>query len=259
MEVLWPGNSAKAKVISAILSQAPANLPFTIFDFGCGTGGEWPRVLSQHGNIHLIGYDPLEGSIEEARSRLTQHNVELFTSGQLLSQTFKADFVVSFSVLEHVYDRRTYLQTAKAHLAESGIFYLNYDDGHFRNTLDLTAPPLWPRQSREWIHNLLAGPLACVGLTKRYQKRIRRAEMDKLIEETGFRVIEESYSNLASLKGLYNLIPENKRENYMRLWLDLEEELNAKFLIRSEDDSLGDSANLWQVMASRTVVLRHRR
>ena len=40
-------------------------------------------------------------------------------------------FLVSFSVLEHVVDRRRYLQAARANLAPGGRAYLNYDSGHF--------------------------------------------------------------------------------------------------------------------------------
>ena len=41
----------------------------------------------------------------------------------------------------------------------------------------------------------------------------------------------------------------------MELWVQLEEELNTRF-IKDSGYQWGDSVNLWRVMGSRTVVLR---
>ena len=190
-----------------------------------------------------------------AKTRLKGLNAELFTGNELQNLTLKAHFVVSFSVLEHVFDRRSYLLTAKNHLAEKGIFYLNYDDGHFRNFLDLNAPRLWPSQCKKWLHNLLTKRLAQAGKISQFQMRVDRTTIEKLIAETGFRVLRAFYSNLSSLKGLYKTIPDQNRQDFSRLWLTLENELNAKFLTESEHRKLGDTANLWQFMGSRTLVL----
>jgi len=255
--MLWLGNAAKAKVISAILAATSGSSSKIIFDYGCGSGGDWPRILSQYRNLHLIGYDPSPKRIEAARTKLVGFNAQLLSRNQLKEQTFKADYVVSFSVLEHVYDRRAYLQTAKKHLHEDGTFYLNYDDGHFRNVLDLTDPSLWAGQISEWMHNLLAGPLARVGRTSGFQERVSRPDMDRLVDQVGFCRIDEFYSNVSSLKNLYKLLPEDKRADYMRLWLTIEDELNAKYLVHKANETMGDSANIWPVMNSRTLVLRH--
>ncbi len=173
----WFGNAAKAKIIQEILrdiSKREIGNRVLIFDYGCGTGGDWPRVLNDYPSIHLVGYDPNRSAIEVAKTRLQGFSAELLTGDQLQSMPFLADYIVSFSVFEHVYDRLAYLQTAKTHLAEDGIFYLNYDDGHFRNMLDLNAPRAWPVTLRVWLHNLLSSSLAKLGWKAQFQRRVPR-------------------------------------------------------------------------------------
>ncbi len=258
-KLYWLGNSAKVKIIGDVLKQVQES-PSTkilIFDYGCGAAGDWPAILSDHSNLELVAYDPSRSSIAAAKTRLQGFNATLYTGDELDGVTFKARFVASFSVFEHVYNRRKYLQTAKDHLAADGIFYLNYDDGHFRNFLDLNAPRLWPNQLSVWLHNRLAEPLARAGYISQFQKRVNRANIDRLIAELGFDVQREFYSNLRSLKDMEKSIPDDKLEDFMRVWLALEDELNAHFLVEGQQEVLGDTANLWRFMGSRTLVLTH--
>jgi hypothetical protein len=193
-----------------------------------------------------------------ARVRLKGLKAKLFTGNELQKLNFKANFVVSFSVLEHVYDRRLYLQTAKEHLAQNGFFYITYDDGHFRNFLDLNRPRLWLSQYMTWIHNLMTEPLARAGKTSKFQKRVNRTDIDRLIAETGFQVKEVFYSNLASLKALCKTIQNEKLVDFAHFWLSIENELNNRFLLDSSTKIFEDTANLWQVMSSRTLILCHK-
>lgn len=253
----WTGNSAKSKVIGEVLdaAQAQPERQLLVFDYGCGSGGDWPSILPDYPNLRLIGYDPIVREIEIARTRLKGLPAQMLTGAELAEKDFRAEYILSFSVFEHVYDRRAYLQTAHRHLAENGRFYLNYDDGHFRSLLDLSAPGTWPVTIRVWLHNLLARPLARLGWVSQFQARVDRVEVDRLIEEAGFTIERAFYSNLTSLKSITKGLSAEKREAFARMWIALEEQLNAEFL---EEGAviLGDSANLWQQMGSRTCVLR---
>lgn len=254
----WTGNAAKAKVIREILDdpRVQAGEDILIFDYGCGTGGDWKTILPQFRNLSVIGYDPSEKSVAIAKEKLKGEKAEFLTDSELNGRAFKADFIVSFSVLEHVYERRHYLQTAKDHLAENGVFYLNYDDGHFRTALDLNAPRTWLTELRVWLHNLLAGILARVGWVAQYQQRVNRSDIDALIAQVGFETTRVFYSNLGSLKGLYKLVSPPKREEFTRIWIAVEDALNEQFL-EYGGTRLGDPANLWQFMGTRTLVLRN--
>jgi SAM-dependent methyltransferase len=252
----WLGNAAKTKVINEIIEQISENSRPLIFDYGCGTGGDWPRILADYPGIQLVAYEPAHKSAEIAKDKLRNLPAKILTGTELKEATFKADFIVSFSVFEHVYDRASYLQTAKKHLAQAGTFYLNYDDGHFRNFLDLNRPNFWFPQLKEWLQNLLADPLATAGIVDKFQKRVDRADVDALVERAGFQIANQFYSNLSSLKGLHKHISPDKQADFSQFWLEIEDTLNAKFY-EEGTASLGDSANLWQVMVSRTLVLNH--
>ena len=79
--------------------------------------------------------------------------------------------------------------------------------------------------------------------------------MDKLVELVGLERIGSFYSNLRCLKELNKHIDVEKRTDLMELWIEFEEALNSQFL-KDSNYQWGDSANLWRIMGSRTVILR---
>jgi SAM-dependent methyltransferase len=253
-KLYWSGNSAKTKILREILGKLSDDRPTIIFDYGCGDGGDWPLVLRDYPQIRLIGYEPHDKSFAMAKKSLQGLNVELYTGKDIDKLDFKADFIVSFSVLEHVYDRYFYLQTARKLLAYNGLFYLNYDDGHFRNFLDLNRPGHWFGQLKEWLHNLLAGPSSWIGITSGYQQRIHSQELENLVRETGFEIGRSEYSNLVSFKQLQKTLPEELLQEFSVFWLEVEEKLNNRFHLKQQI-FMGDSANLWQQMGSITYTL----
>ena len=144
---------------------------------------------------------------------------------------------------------------------QGGLLFLNYDDGHFRNRLDLNRPWESKDQIKELLINLLARPLAALGLKRRYQRRVTRVEARELAQGAGFRVEDEFYSNLPSLKGFHSELEgpgwnEESRQEFARAWQALEELLNRRYLRQGPRPRLGDPVNLWTHMLSRTLVLR---
>lgn len=252
----WLGNAAKTRIIAEILSRTAHGQETLIFDYGCGRAGDWPEILAAHPHLRLIGYEPHGPSYRAARERLDGLRAEILTGSSIETASFQADIIVSLSVLEHVYDRAFYLRTAKRLLAKDGVFYLNYDDGHFRTMLDLSQPRQWPSQVREWVHNLLAWPLGRLGCVGFYQGRVYGAELDRLLGESRLRTTRVFYSNLASLKALQKRIPPEQLEDYGHFWLQVEEWLNSSFAYEGPVQ-LGDRLNLWGQMPSRTLVLEH--
>lgn len=253
--VFWPGNSAKTRIIREIV-QAINNHPVLIFDYGCGKASGWRHILERYPNIKLVGYDPDEHAIRSAERNLQGLSATFYTGRAISELSFQADYIISFSVLEHVYNRRQYLQNAKRLLAQTGIFYLNYDDGHFRVNMDLTAPSSWVTSLRVYLHNALDPCLPRIGLVSKYQRRVSRLEIEALVKETGFQIADEFYSNLSCFKGLFKYIPKDKEERFMELWINVENILNEEFRYRSSP-YCGDFVNLWRFMASRTLILRH--
>lgn len=256
-KLYWLGNIAKTRIIGAILDHWGVHRDPLIFDYGCGDGGDWPAILKDHPGIKLVGYEPDRGSADRARERLNGMSATILSTDGLKRADFRANVIVSFSVLEHVYDKRHYLATAKRLLANDGIFYLNYDDGHFRNQLDLWRPSAWPTALREFIHNLTVVPLATLGVVSSFQRRVLRADIDALVRQMGFETRAVEYDNLLAFKELFKTLPPQRQLEFVRFWSVIEARLNECFLAEGSV-SMGDSANLWREMASRTLTLVHK-
>lgn len=255
-KIYWLGNAAKSRIIEIILRLVDHNENVIIFDYGCGDGGDWPAICEDYPQIRLIGYEPSRASFEKSRNRLNASNALILTGNALENETFHADFIVSFSVLEHVRNRRDYFLTAKRHLATNGYFFLNYDDGHFRNYLDINKPALWPYQALSWVLTLGSKVLGGLMPASQYQRPVIDSEVNALIQEAGFRVVGDEYANLASLKRLFATVPPENQHDFCNFWLQVEERLNTDFRRGSSDDG-NTVENLWQEMYSRSLHLVH--
>lgn len=256
-KLYWLGNAAKSQIIKEILESHSGSTPVTVFDYGCGDGSDWPAILADHPWVQLIGYEPYASSCQKARKRLRNYAADIIGGQQIETLAVKADYIVSFSVFEHVVDREAYLRHAKRILASKGVFYLNYDDGHFRNWLDISQPTTWLPALRAWSRTVISRPLAAIGFTTRYQRRVNVSELKRLIAETGFRIMSVAYHNLPCLKGLAKTIPDEARQSYATWWLVVEKYLNEHF--RYPQCGISDTqTNLWLQMTSCTLRLQHK-
>ena len=253
----WLGNSAKSRVIDEILAITPESEPVTVFDYGCGDGGDWPSILAEHPNLRLLGYEPYAPSYRKARERLGNLAADILTGNDIDALAVKADYIVSFSVFEHVVQRSGFLRHAKRILAANGMFYLNYDDGHFRNILDVSRPATWMPALRAWGRTVVSRPFAALGLQSHYQRRVNAEDVDHLVVESGFRIDRVDYHNLICLKELAKAMPRSLQQGYAAWWLDAEKQLNEQFRAQLSEKRHGDTTNLWQQMLSRTLRLRH--
>jgi SAM-dependent methyltransferase len=251
----WLGNAAKMTIIDEILARFPGPQPAIIFDYGCGAGGDWPDILSAYPHFHLIGYEPHGPSAAEAQRRL-QGSAEIWTGDAIAKLSFSADVIVSFSVFEHVVDRNDFLVHARRLLASDGIFFLNYDDGHFRYRIDLGYPAGWPERIRSALRTMVSGPLAALGFPSRYQRRVAARDADRLVLQNGFDIERIDYANIDDFKSLAKAISEDEIQGFSRLWIETENKLNKQFRSKLPSEHYGDDTNLWKAMSSRTLVLR---
>lgn len=253
----WLGNIAKTVAIDEILKARDSSRQTVVFDYGCGDGGDWPRILKDYQDLVLVAYEPGERSFRAAQRRLQGVNARLLSGPDIHSLNIRADFIVSFSVFEHVYDRLQFLRLAKHILAPQGLFYLNYDDGHFRNCLDLTRPSTWLGAVREWVHSAMSPALAAIGRAGRYQRRVEVDEAERLLAQAGFRTERVAYHNLTCLKLLYKTLSEEQQERFSSQWMEFELMLNRDYRKTLDVQLYGDRTNLWHSMGSRTMYLRH--
>lgn len=253
----WLGNVAKTRIISELLAHCQGPELVTVFDYGCGDGGDWPRILGDNPHLRLVAFEPGAAAYRKACERLRGFNAKILTRDAMDSLDLQAEYIVSFSVFEHVVDQVHFLQNAKRVLAPGGLFYLNYDDGHFRNLLDLADSATWLPALRARLRTLVSPLLAAFHRETGFQRRVVAAAVDHLVAESGFRIERVDYHNLLSLKDLAKSVPESLREDYARWWLATELSLNDQFAIALEESHFGDSINLWGQMVSRTLSLRH--
>lgn len=257
-KLYWLGNVAKTRIVLEVLEQSSRTAPVTIFDYGCGDGGDWPSILRDHPHLHLVAFEPGAASFGKAVKRLAGYDAAILTGDAMSTLNISADYIVSFSVFEHVVDPNLFLRHAKRILAPGGCFYLNYDDGHFRNVLDLAEPGTWLSALRARLRTLASPGLAGMGREAGYQQRVGAAVADRLVFEHGFVIERVDYHNLLSLKELAKTIPDAQRETFSRWWLDVELTLNQQFCHRLDGERFGDHVNLSRQMVSRTLCLRHR-
>jgi len=253
----WFGNIAKYRIVRNILNSIDSKNPTTIFDYGAGKGGDWPRVLKDNPNIHLICYEPHQPFFDELSKSLKNYNCQCYSDDSINSLQFCADFIVSFSVLEHCRDRKEYLMNASRLLSKNGVFYLNYDDGHFRKKIDLCSPSerkeavdlinCWNTNSRKQE----------VSQDKLYERRVIKKHLDTLLLDIGFKTIDTRYENLEAFKNLVKTVPPNLVEQFHDFWIDVENKLNERYSFNISR-KFGDTINLWDCMASCTMTLMHR-
>jgi trans-aconitate methyltransferase len=209
---------------------------FRIVDLGCGTGSNFVELLRRRPNVEYVGVEPSQHAAAEARRLLP--GAEIVHSRADDVRVAPAHAVVSFSVLEHVVDRRRYLEAVRANLRPDGRVYLNYDSGHFV-TADLT----------ERMKARASQALARVGSESRYRARVREGEFAALVAGAGLRVVEDKSFN-TDVKRLFASVPPETRETFMKRWLAFELELNELGIVYRDE--------LASILRTRNFVLEAR-
>jgi SAM-dependent methyltransferase len=219
-DALARGSSAKLYCLEKIDELAAARDSVTVLDLGCGDGSNFVGLLRRRGNVRYVGVDPSGEAIERARSTLAGLNAEVVRGLAYDVRVGPADVVVSFSVLEHVYRRRLYLDAARENLAPDGIVLMNYDAGHFAAFESARG-----RLVERW-KGRIGAVLARLGHEGKYQSLVRESTFRLLVADARLRIVEERVFN-TDLKRVYRLVPEERRAEYMTRWLDFELYLNT--------------------------------
>src|SRR6266545_6493192 len=221
--LLSGGNTAKLYCLGLIdRAAAETDGEFRILDLGCGTGTHFVELLRRRPNVVYVGVEPERRAAEEARRTLP--GVEILDESAYDVRVEPCHAVVSFSVLEHVYDRPRYLAAARAGLRPGGNVYLNYDSGHFVADAVVT----------ERVKAAAGRLLARLGLEGRYRAFVRELEFRTLAARAGLRIVDEKVFN-TDLKRLYPLVSPDRRDDFMERWLEFELQLNELGLEYRDD------------------------
>ena len=201
--LLTTGNTAKLYCLE-LIDHAAAEMEgeFRVIDLGCGDGSNFYELLRRRRNVRYVGVEPLRGPAEQARHMLP--DAEIINAPAYDVRVEPAHAVVSFSVLEHVVDRRRYFEAMRANLRRDGRVYLNYDSGHFVADADFV----------ERAKGFTSHVLARLGSESRYRRRVTGTEAGELVEHSGLRVVDDKVFN-TDIKRLLPLIgPESTRQLY---------------------------------------------
>jgi SAM-dependent methyltransferase len=231
MSELWTqGNAAKLYCLKWIADYVTGKDAVRIIDLGSGRSKNFVRLLQAFPQIEYIGVEPSASECAAARQalaglRATIHQGYAYqVMGNLLHEA--ADVVVSFSVLEHVYQRQAYLQSVRDCLKPGGYALVNYDAGHFVDPPDL----------RERVKNVVGPLLARLGQERYYQSFVGEADFRSMLTAVGLEVVEAQSFN-THLKGLFRLVPPHEQATYMERWLALELWLNAHALPYTDEQA----------------------
>jgi len=214
VELLTTGNTAKLYCLQWIEQRARAHEVRSILDLGCGTAGNFVRLLERYPEVRYVGVEPSRAACEAARSNLTGRRAEIvqayaYDVPKLVAGPF--DVVVSFSVFEHVHQRQRYLDGVCASLAPDGRCLINYDAGHF----------VQPAGLKERAKNVIGPLLARLGVEGYYQRFVPDQAFRRMVERAGLEILEAKSFN-TRLKGVHKGIPPEHQAEHMRRWLDYE-------------------------------------
>ena len=148
-----------------------------ILDLGCGKGKQWDWYFKNKNRLDfkldINGYEPFVKNTYTSKSK---ENTQIKFIKDLNKCNKEFDIVVSMSVLEHVYDRRNFLETCYKFMKSDGFSLINYDNGHFHNP-------------KEWKRNIFGKILAIWTPIKRYyQDFVEIEEISKMAKDIGMKV-----------------------------------------------------------------------
>ncbi|MFN8527620.1 MAG: class I SAM-dependent methyltransferase [Anaerolineae bacterium] len=215
MEMLSQGNVAKLYCLNWLDQYAAAKPDAVLLDMGCGEALNFVKLLQKYPKLRYIGIEPSQEECERARRNTAGLNATIINgyAYDMLGHSVQepVDVVISFSVFEHVYRRLEYLQAAQACMKPDGYFLINYDAGHF----------VQPASLRERVKNILGPVIAKLGNEGYYQAFVREQDFLTWVKQAGLKIFEARSFN-TRLKGIYKLIPQEQRAEYMQHWYDFE-------------------------------------
>lgn len=243
-EILSYGNTAKLYCLNWLDDFLREKKdPVSILDLGCGGGLNFVPLLKKYPFVHYVGVEPLARDVVTAPKNMKGLNAEIIHGQAHEVKVSPCDIVVSFSVLEHVYDRFEYLSVIKRNMKPRGHCLINYDSGHFV----VTSGRWWDPRSDVWL-NFLSPILGKFGWRKHYQSFVFEREFRDLVKKLGLSIWDEKFFN-TDVKSLCSTIPSENKIDFMLRWLEFELFLNLAGI--EYEDRLGKH------FRSRNFILQH--
>ncbi len=214
-EVIFSRGNASKQWIFSELHRRFGNQPFRLLDLGCGDAAVWKTFAESHPNMEYQGFDYDQPAIERGKKAYASLPHMHIQSGD--AQKIKGDgydAVTALSAIEHVVNRKAFLETVFAALKPGSTAYLNYDDGHFRS-----------HHLKERMMVPVSQVLAAVGIEGPYMKHVDDDSFRDEAKHLGFEIVELRKHNLAQMKGFMR----GANDGALRAWFDFEDGLNRTY------------------------------
>ncbi len=224
-----------------------------VLDLGCGDASYWIQVIDMSPEIQLFLYEPDRKVLDKAKGTLLGRNVTFISDLHSLDEE-SFDVITCFAVLEHVFSLNVFFKVLKKLLAKNGTAYINYDDGHFRNSMYLSRSKSFRIRNR--LKTQLSFLWRFLGWYSKYQKPINAYGLHDLISRNGLRIAGERYHSIDSLEIISGSLSVADRAELFPIALSLEAFLNSKMSKDPNRDLRGHS-DIFRICSSRTLVLEH--
>ncbi len=153
------------RIHSAVLAAIPSDeQPQTVLDIGCGTGRLLRKVRERWPQAHLLGVDPTEGMINQARAGLPDADFYLGSAEKLPLPDNSVELVLSTTSFHHWLDQAQGVCEVTRVLRPGGHFYL----------ADTLPPPGW--LAKVYHHGHMASPTEL-------QAMFRQAELKTVAQQ----------------------------------------------------------------------------
>lgn len=227
----------------------------TILDLGCGEAGYWEQPLQKNSGLNLALFEPDENRLRKARERISGRNISYFSDLSEIKSKF--DLIFSFSVLEHVWDKDLFFQQVSNLLEKDGTAIINYDDGHFRSHVYRNRSVYYRAKNR--LKTKLGPVWKILGDYSKFQSPVNPQEIVRLLDKHGLSITAQEYSLLEDFKKFGKNLNDLEHDEIYLALRNLELVLNRTYNQKYPGiEALGKHNDLWQVMMSRTLILKKR-
>jgi|GEM_PF-1888764 len=210
-----PGNAAKQWIFEELDAHFK-HQGGMIFDLCCGTGQLWKSFLETHPGVRYQGIDFDNAAIQKAQHHFQPvgDRVTFLAGDAQAKHSIQADIATAFSAIEHVLDRKAFLQTVFDSLVPGGKAYLNYDAGHFRS-----------HDIKERVMVPVSQLLAYFGYEQSYMKKVDDRLFRQQAQAIGFQIIETRKHNMSGLKRFMR----GKNLEAVQAWYTFEERMGKLY------------------------------
>ncbi len=228
----------------------------TILDLGCGEAGYWEEPLQKNSSLKLALYEPDKNRLRKAREKISGRNLSYFSDLSEIESKF--DFIFSFSVLEHVWDKDLFFQQVSNLLEKDGTAIINYDDGHFRSHVYRNRSVFYRAKNR--VKTKLGPVWKILKDYSKFQSPVDPQEIVRLLEKHGLCITHQEYSLLEDFKKFGKNLSNVERDAIYVALRNLELVLNRTFDQKYTGiEALEQHNDLWNVMMSRTLLIKQQK